>query len=331
LVPNAAVALLMLAIGVGAAALAGLDSRPVYLPYLQTYAAVTLVCTLAWAFAIIARLATVRADQPLRKVIQALRPRLPLLLLPALIAPLFLAGYTTAKTSMSRLISFRWDALFSDMDAWIFRSDPWRLTHALIGPSMTPWLESFYTLVWGFTLVMTSAFVALIGNSKLVGRYFLTSSLAWMIGGVVLAYLFSSAGPIFAAHFDPALADRFAPLREALDRTLSEDSSVRRTQAYLLRELSLSFVAKGGGISAMPSMHLAAATLYILAARGTRWIIPAWLFFALTFLGSVHFGYHYAVDMPLAVLVTVICWKITGLVYGRDWFPRPKDLGCQPA
>jgi hypothetical protein len=330
-VPNAVVAVLMLAIGLGAATLADLDSRPVYLPYLQTYAAVTLVCILAWAFAVIARLATVRADDPLRKVAQALQPRLPLLVLPVLIAPLFLGGYTTAKTSMSRLISFRWDSFFTDMDKWIFASDPWRLTHALIGPSATAWLEGFYTLVWGATLVFVGAFIAILGGRRLVGRYFLTLSLAWMIGGIFLAYLFSSAGPVFAAHFDPALADRFAPLRDVLDRTLSEESSVRRTQAYLLRELSLSFVAKGGGISAMPSMHLATATLYILAARGTRWLIPAWLFFALTFLGSVHFGYHYAVDMPLAVLVTVICWQLAGKVYARDWFRRPGPLSCQPA
>jgi membrane-associated phospholipid phosphatase len=76
-------------------------------------------------------------------------------------------------------------------------------------------------------------------------------------------------------------------------------------------------VEAGGGISAMPSIHVTVAILYILAAQRTRWSIPAIVFGLLTFIGSIHFGYHYAIDGFVGMAVAQLCWRCAGLCYDR--------------
>ena len=84
---------------------------------------------------------------------------------------------------------------------------------------------------------------------------------------------------------------------------------------YLTAGLNVKIAIKGAGISAMPSMHIATATIFVLAARGTKWIWPALLFLALTFFGSVYLGYHYVVDAPVAALVAFGCWSVARRLY----------------
>jgi membrane-associated phospholipid phosphatase len=73
----------------------------------------------------------------------------------------------------------------------------------------------------------------------------------------------------------------------------------------------------GGGVSAMPSMHIAAAILYLLAARRTFWFIPACLFAVIIFVGSIHSGYHYAVDGIVAAAIACACWRASGVLFQR--------------
>jgi membrane-associated phospholipid phosphatase len=114
---------------------------------------------------------------------------------------------------------------------------------------------------------------------------------------------------------DPALADRFAPLRAELIDMLGRDNMIITTQRYLADGLNIKVALKGGGISAMPSMHIATATIYLLAARRTRWLWPALLFLLLTFFGSVYLGYHYAIDAPVAAIVAAGCWSVACRFY----------------
>ena len=58
----------------------------------------------------------------------------------------------------------------------------------------------------------------------------------------------------------------------------------------------------------MPSMHLGAVSIYVLAASKTRWLIPAILFWLIIFVASAYFGYHYWVDGLVAAAVAVGGW-----------------------
>ena len=73
------------------------------------------------------------------------------------------------------------------------------------------------------------------------------------------------------------------------------------------------------GISAMPSMHNAIAILYALTtARMARPIrIAAWSFAALIFVGSIHLGWHYAVDGIAAGLMISAIWYGAGRYLDR--------------
>ncbi|WP_246104872.1 phosphatase PAP2 family protein [Sphingomonas xanthus] len=284
---------------------------PSFLPLVDNYVlascAACLTAALTFVFIDVAKMALVRADYPLRKAWGNLKPRLPMLAVPALIMPLFLSGYTAAKSAIFPLAGFRFDLLFAEMDSAIFRTDPWRLTHALLGPLATEAIAFLYATAWFTLLAYTKAFVALYASPRVATRYFTAALLTWFIGGFALAYSFSAAGPIFTEY--NGLEHRFAELKLALLQTAGPDSHFVIGPAYLDDSMTSGAAYQGAGISAMPSMHIAACTLYCLLAKGTRWFFPALAYLLVIIIGSVHSGFHYAVDAPVAVIVAILCWK----------------------
>jgi len=305
----------MLLIGGTAAYITDIGVSGLFVPYLATAWAVTLLCLLVFIFLQFANLARGLVDQPIPIVAEAVKDRAPLLVLPAIIFPLFLVGFTSSKVAIPHLVGFEWDRFWADADRLIFGDDVWRITHHVFGSSnMLAW-EWLYTTIWGFTLVFAKALAAIYLPRQRVAVFYTAMLGTWFFGGWLMAYCFSAAGPVFAHVFDPTLAQRFAPLREVLGNTLAPDSPIRLTQAYLASAVDSGIAVRGGGISAMPSMHLGAASIYVLAARGTRWVVPAITFWILIFIGSGHFGYHYWVDGIFAAGVAWFCWETADRYY----------------
>jgi hypothetical protein len=81
------------------------------------------------------------------------------------------------------------------------------------------------------------------------------------------------------------------------------------------RSLNLPFV----GISAMPSVHVAVAVLFaLLGWRTSRWLGWAFTCFAgVVLVGSVHLGWHYAVDGYVSVAATLAIWAVVGALPGH--------------
>jgi hypothetical protein len=286
--------------------------------YIVGTISVVVTAILLFVFVEVARLASLKAEHPLPIVFAKLRSRLALLVLPLLVFPTFLASFTAAKSGMQGLIGFRFDLAFAKADAIIFGTDPWRLTHALLGPWSTSIIEFFYVQVWVTALVYSKALIPLFADRRVVWTYFTAMLLTWFLGGFVAAYLLSAAGPTFANLADPETAARFLPLKQQLIGTLPPDSSFLRGPAYLQEANSSGSTYYGGGISAMPSMHIAAVSLYVLAARGTRWHLPACAFAVIIFIGSIHSGYHYAVDGFAAAAIAYGCWRASERLYASQ-------------
>jgi membrane-associated phospholipid phosphatase len=124
-------------------------------------------------------------------------------------------------------------------------------------------------------------------------RFIIGCILSWAIG-MVLAYIFSSAGPIFTGRFDPALAPE----------------SVRRVTQFLWANYLQGTAILGGGISAFPSMHVALAVWFALAlqSRGLGWL--GWCYAFGVFACSVILGWHYSLDGVAGAAVAMAADRI---------------------
>ena len=136
-------------------------------------------------------------------------------------------------------------------------------------------------------------------DGRLRQQYLISFLLAWALLGNALALLFSSAGPCFYGEV-VAGADPYAPLMDYLRSAAGEGLKnwSLEAQAYLWTNYQSTGVAVGGGISAMPSLHVAVATLQALLgwrlSRRLGWLLTAYA--GVILVGSVHLGWHYAIE-----------------------------------
>ena len=137
----------------------------------------------------------------------------------------------------------------------------------------------------------------------------------------LLAFLLPAAGPCFTTALiapSPSFDALHARLLAAEAATGSPLAALRN-QAMLLEALGSDGLRVGGGISAMPSVHNALAVLFALAAfqlnRAAGWALAAYA--GLIWLGSVHLGWHYAVDGLVAAALTAGLWRVAGRIADR--------------
>lgn len=269
---------------------------------------------------------------PLREVLKALSDTRQWLWLsvPALIAPIFLASFTVAKTLIGIRLGFTWDAFFVDLDHAIFGMDAWRYTHALFGTKIASGFLEIWYVGWGAAVAFSMPLVAVMAQREHCAKFMLAMFLTWAIAGLCVAALFSSAGPCFAGAFDRVLGARFAPLTERLAQLLSQDNAIQMTQRYLARHWNAKVAVTGGGISAFPSVHVAVAVLYVIASWQRPLLRYASLFFAaMIWIGSIHFGYHYAVDGIASAAIAYVAWWIASRTVVA--FAQRHQLSAVPA
>ncbi|MFL6733202.1 MAG: phosphatase PAP2 family protein, partial [Sphingomicrobium sp.] len=241
-------------------------------------------------------LAVAGEPQPLRKVVKVIRPYVTIEylrqhLLPLLFTFLFLGAFSELKALIPMFHFFAWDQTFSDYDRLLFAgSDPWRITHALIGASGTWFIDivySFWLPIFTGVVLYFSAFA----NEEQQRRFFLCLYRMWIILGLIAAIVFSSAGPCFLELIHNPYASRYGGLFPLHDAQFTRD-----TMDYVAMSYSKHTRVLGVGISAMPSMHVAMALLFALVPVTRIMKIVGLCYYILIFIGSVHLGWHYAVD-----------------------------------
>jgi len=219
---------------------------------------------------------------------------------------------------------FAWDSSFAALDRLIHGGvAPWRLTWALFGsPWATNAIDFIYASWFAVIYSMPLAVLMFDNNRQRRSQIVLTHMLLWVIAGSGMALLLSSAGPCFYEGVYGTPGD-FGPLMQnlaAVDRT---EPLIALELQRLLWESYQELRSQIEGISAMPSLHIAQAVLVALAAQrySPKLAVMAWVYAALIFVGSVHLGWHYAVDGYVALVLTVALWWAVGKVH-----PRPTTV-----
>ncbi|RIX32449.1 hypothetical protein D3M59_05790 [Sphingomonas edaphi] len=300
----------MLGAGISTHALGGPSPFDLLDDYFRGSMVVTLTALMIWVFYRTLQLAYARELEPTRSLWTELKTKLPMQVLPLIVFPVFLASFTATKSAILPLVGFRFDHTFANLDKAVFATDPWRITHSMFGPLSTGVIQAIYVPIWVAALAYSQSLITFFGTIRTIGVFYTAMLLTWFAGGFVTAYLLSAAGPIFSHLIDAKLGSRFEPLKDRLANLLDAEAPFLKGPQYLLEGVSSPQAYYGGGISAMPSMHVAAVTIFVLAARRTAWFIPSCVFAAAIVVGSIHSGYHYAIDAPVAAIIAYASWQL---------------------
>ncbi len=240
----------------------------------------------------------------------------------------FMAVFPYLKGAIPALVPFSWDPFMAALDRAILGGvDAWEPLFAIFGAPVLLTTFNISYHAWFFVMYFI-IFTACFSRSNLQARaqFFLAFMLTWIIGGNLLATIFSSAGPAY--YHLLGLGNQFAPLMDSL-RAANDISPVwaLRVQDTLWE----GYVGTGriSGISAFPSMHVASTTVMALyAASYARWAGRAMtVFLGFIALGSVLLGWHYAVDAFAGVALALLFWRISPYLLGQRSLPR---FGAQP-
>lgn len=256
------------------------------------------------------------------------------LLWPAVLFALLMASFNAFKQMVLPAAGFRFDPLFASLDRALFLGhDPWRITHGLLGsPGATGFIDMAYH-GWFVPMSLGVMICAWLPREsfRLRTQYLLSYIAIWIGVGSLLAFVLPAAGPCFYTHFAgpapefQALMDKLAADQAALGRPVT----ALAIQHMLLHSFGGTSLAVGGGISAMPSVHNALAVVFAFAAfRLNRWAGAVMAgYAALIWFGSIHLGWHYAIDGIAAVALAFGIWKLAGRIAARlDTVPAPAPL-----
>jgi hypothetical protein len=237
----------------------------------------------------------------------------------ALVAGCTIPAFGIYKQMLLPMRGFPWDASLASADYFLFLGhDPWRVTHAVFGTvAGTKFLDSLYSLwmfiMYGFPALVVAMFHDSAMRVRLIGCWLVS----WVLIGGIGAWVFASAGPCYYVQLVgpnasfAELSARLAALAKAAHASGIKINAID-FQPMLLGAYKSSHYAPAGGISAMPSMHLAMATLFAIAGyQFNRWLGHIMvIYWVLIWIGSIHLGWHYACDGLVAGAMMMGIWKL---------------------
>lgn len=260
---------------------------------------------------------------PLTFIAMSIRANGPRAAIIVIVFILTLSAFTTYKVNIPDIVPFYCDEALADFGELLHGQAPWRIVHAFDSDLLAMVVSVTYAKLWFLEWFGLVFFAALLASQLVHLRYLTAMALVLVVVGTVMATLFSSVGPIF---YDELVGgDRYAELLEVLKQRPGNEH-VLSYSSYLLATYRTDMLALGSGISAMPSMHVAIATLNACyLGRLNRWLgIAGWAFAIVILFGSVYSGWHYAVDGYVSMLVVVLIWRRTASI--SDGKPDPFRL-----
>ena len=229
---------------------------------------------------------------------------------------MYIPIFSAVKTAIPLFTTYTWDPVLIAADRMMFGTDAWRVLQPVLGFPLVTSALSFAYHAWVVLLYGSGIFFCFfVQDRELRAQYFVARFLIWIVMGMIMASGFASVGPCFVApitgnhHYD----EQMAYLRMA---NTHYPVLVLPVQDQLLAWFREGDQNLGAGISAMPSLHVGMTALTMLAARRISRVAGACLFLYLLVIlvGSVHLGYHYAIDGFVAIAATLALWLISGSI-----------------
>ena len=249
------------------------------------------------------------------------RPALIINALPVFTAMIFFnKAMIELKPMIPAINPFSWDVTLMHWDRALHLGfDPWVLLQPLLGFEYVTFAINMAYNFWFVALFSAWFWFGFQKNAnELRTRFFLSYMLAWWIGGGLLAVAFSSAGPVYYDELG-LKPDPFTGLFAYLN------AADTRIPLWFLDTQQMLWDGYTGkipamGIAAFPSMHNASAVLFALAFRqvskGLGWLFMGYA--AVILLGSVHLGWHYAIDGYAGIAIAALSWWLAGHL--ARWF-----------
>jgi hypothetical protein len=246
--------------------------------------------------------------------------------------PITVIAFSYLKSVMPLVHPFDLDPALHRWDRMLhLGTDPWRLLQPFLGH---PWITYVINLGYAMWFFVFQAVLVLQSgaakNRRLRMQFLLTMALAWALIGNVAATLMSSAGPCYYGLVVGG-PNPYAPLMDYLQGVV-DDLSFHAFgheihipfTALILQDLLWQSHLAGDfglakGISAAPSMHVASSWIIARLAWsiGGRARTVGSLFLLFIFVGSIHLGWHYAVDGYVAAIAAWILWRAVGWLLDR--------------
>ena len=260
--------------------------------------------------------------------------RLAAAFVPMLLLPLFSSVFTSFKTSIPEIIPYAWDPLLMEWDLGLHGGiHPWEILQPILGHPFVSMVFSYLYNLWHGMILVVYWQMFRVQDRELRMQFLIAFVLTWVLLGSVGALLLSSAGPcyyeaIVGAANNP-YADQMAYLYAAHEQF---PNRALLAQEYLWMLYETGRAGLGGGISAMPSLHVGVAVLVFFMARGfnrtAAWIAGVYAIIVMT--GSVHLAWHYAIDGYVAILGAIITWKLAAWIVKRFVASPPEPLPATP-
>ncbi|MCF8474204.1 MAG: phosphatase PAP2 family protein [Emcibacter sp.] len=259
-------------------------------------------------------------------------------LLPMVFLPTFISLFSSLKSVVHLIHPFYLDEFLMKADRFIhFGIDPWRITHAVFSTAFLSVVLNYFYNLWFF--IMFSYVLWMVVNvhfNQKRMRFLLTFIMIWTLIGSFLAVLLSSAGPCF---YGDVVGDKtvYGPLMDILRSYDKQYESsffgifALNTQNMLWMDYLKNDTNIGSGISAMPSMHVSVAALLYFSGRDVNKYIGygMGIFLVMIQIGSVHLGWHYAVDGYVSIFLTWLVWRFAGWLVKRIYKEDEASLNNQ--
>jgi membrane-associated phospholipid phosphatase len=233
-----------------------------------------------------------------------------------LIVP-FQTTFQGLKESIGPIVGFPFDPMLARLAELVHGGPAWQLLDGVFRfPRLILLLDALYML-WFPLVFLVIVWLSWSTCRVLRIRALVSFLLIWIAGGTIAAWAFASAGPCYSQ------LPQYVALVRRLDH-IGFPLLARINQRGLWQAEQLDRLLPFGGVSAMPSMHVAIAVwMAIVTWARSRSLGVLFAVYACSVqIGSVVLGWHYGIDGYAGAAIAFGAWAVCKRVLPTNaWVP----------